>query len=91
VHIIIKQEEFALLNDIPEMSKDEWLKYKLTNKTLSKYKGVSYDKKWSKWIMQFMYKGKRYSGRFESEIEAAKAYNEKVIELKGESAIINLI
>ena len=51
---------------------------------LSKYKGVSWFKgKWTAMINQ------KYLGRFDNEINAAKAYDEKAKELYGEYAYIN--
>ena len=60
--------------------------------TSSKYKGVSFDKKRKKWYVKIECKGKRYRlGRFDCEIEAAKAYDAKARELHGEFAYLNLV
>lgn len=58
----------------------------------SKYKGVSFDKSRNKWRVNicFNYKVKGV-GRFETEIEAAQAYNMVAKELHGEFANINII
>jgi hypothetical protein len=56
----------------------------------SKYKGVSYHKKWNKWVANIRIHGKRiYLGGFISEIEAAQIYNQKALELFGNFAKIN--
>lgn len=55
----------------------------------SSYKGVSLMKKSSKWAMQIRVKGKRYTGQFDSEIEAAKEYDRLAKELCGEFAFLN--
>lgn len=56
----------------------------------SKYKGVSLIKKSGKWAAKITYMLKEYRlGTFDREIEAAKAYNNKAIELYGEHAKIN--
>jgi group I intron endonuclease len=58
----------------------------------SKYHGVSYDKGSDKWMAYVKYKKESiYIGRFKTEIEAARAYNEKVLEVCGEEAILNII
>jgi hypothetical protein len=58
----------------------------------SKYKGVSFDKSRNKWRSIIM-KDYKYIqlGRFNSEVEAARAYNEKAKELFGEFASLNTI
>ena len=44
------------------------------------------------WIARIMYQGKRYYlGFYHDQIEAAKAYNEKALELFGETAQLNSI
>lgn len=70
--------EYANLNDI-----DESIDYKnLTpkNKKSSKYVGVSWNKKYGKWKADFYINGKsKFIGHFDSEEDAAIAYNEKII------------
>lgn len=54
----------------------------------SKYKGVHYDR--NKWRADIQKDKKRIRiGRYDSEIEAARAYDQKAIELFGEFAKIN--
>lgn len=56
----------------------------------SKYKGVSYSKERNKWVCMITCKYKDYPlGRFKTEQEAAKKYNEKAKELFGEFAYLN--
>jgi hypothetical protein len=60
------------------------------NKKYSKYKGVSMRR--GKWIAAINKDGKRYNlGTFKNEIDAAKAYNAKALELFGEFAWLNEI
>ena len=56
----------------------------------SKYKGVSKDKK--KWIAQITKDGKRtLIGRYETQEEAARAYNQSAIETFGDFAWLNKV
>jgi len=61
--------------------------------TVSKYRGVSYKYKNNKknpWTAYISKNGTRYDlGYFKSEIEAAKAYNKKSLELCGSFAFLN--
>ena len=54
----------------------------------SKYKGVS--RRDDKWIARLNYRGKRmYLGTFDTELEAAKAYNTHALRIIGPGAIFN--
>lgn len=56
----------------------------------SQYKGPSFYKAKGKWISQIMKDGKNYwLGYFDTDIDAAKAYDKKAIELFGEFANLN--
>lgn len=57
---------------------------------ISKYKGVSWDKRSKKWKAKIQFERKRiHIDQFDSEIEAAKAYDTKALELFGEFAYLN--
>ena len=63
-----------------------------TLRNSSGFKGVSWDKGNSKWISFIRYNGKSYNlGRFDSKIDAAKAYNKAAIHYFGEFASLNEI
>lgn len=55
----------------------------------SKFKGVCWHKRDKKWHAQIQHKKNIYLGYFESEIEAAKTYDDKARELFGEFAWLN--
>jgi hypothetical protein len=56
----------------------------------SKYKGVSFKKRTKKWNVQIRYDGQsRFIGSFDSEIEAAKAYDKDAKKHHGEFAVLN--
>jgi hypothetical protein len=60
--------------------------------TISKYMNVSFNKTKNKWGSQFQYKDKTiYVGYFETEDDAARAYNKKVLEIVGDVARLNII
>ncbi|MBN1124647.1 MAG: HNH endonuclease [Sedimentisphaerales bacterium] len=56
----------------------------------SKYKGVSFDKRHSRWRAQIQHQGVKFGlGYFSRETEAAKAYDQKARQLFGEFAYLN--
>lgn len=55
----------------------------------SRHKGVTLDKKRGQWLVQVTAHGVRRTGRYESEIEAATAYNKLAQEMHGEFAVLN--
>ncbi|WP_238537859.1 HNH endonuclease [Zavarzinella formosa] len=58
----------------------------------SKYKGVAWYSRHGKWRVMFNWKGKtHFVGYFDSEVEAALAYNKAVLPLAGEFARLNII
>lgn len=59
--------------------------------TSSKYKGVAWDEVNTKWRAQIYVKKSIYLGRFSSEIEAAKAYNDAAIKYHDEFARLNIL
>lgn len=60
-----------------------------TVKKTSIYKGVCKNKKRSKWIASIRCEKSIYIGSFSSEVEAARAYNKKAMELFGDFAWLN--
>lgn len=74
-----------------KMSEDRIGKKRGKN-TTSKYVGVCFDKHANNWMSYFRYNRKTILlGRFSSEIEAATAYNNAVLEYYGENAKLNII
>lgn len=63
---------------------------KTIHKATSGFKGVSFDTESGKWLSQ-LWIGKRNKklGRFQTELEAAKAYNEAARQLHGPFAFLN--
>ena len=56
----------------------------------SRYRGVFWVEAEKKWRAQFSYKGKRYTiGRFDNELDAAKAYDKKAHDVIGKQAYFN--
>jgi hypothetical protein len=59
---------------------------------ISKYKGIYWHNRNKKWVAQIKSGNNRiHIGCFENEKDAARAYNEKAIELFGEFAYLNYI
>jgi len=72
-------------------SQNQWNKRSKKNSS-SKYVGVYYDKSRGKWSASCCVNYKTHRlGRFETEKEAAIAYNKKAVELHGEFANLNII
>lgn len=57
--------------------------------TRSRFKGVSWSKATGQWLMQIRKQGVDYNAFFRTEREAARAYDEKALELFGEFARLN--
>ena len=59
-------------------------------KGTSQYKGVSWENRRKKWRVRIQLNGKEiYFGQFDSEVDAARAYDKKAVELFGEFARTN--
>lgn len=62
------------------------------SKTSSRYKGVSWISRDNKWQTKIQYNGKNnHIGYFDSEVEAARAYDEQALKLFGEFANLNFL
>lgn len=60
--------------------------------SISRYKGVSLDRRANKWVAAINVSGKRHHlGRFTNEDDAGRAYNDAVINLKDGEGFINTI
>jgi hypothetical protein len=58
--------------------------------TSSRFRGVSYGRACGKWIVAIWFEGRLiHAGHFTDEVEAAKAYDRKAVELLGEFARLN--
>jgi hypothetical protein len=67
-------------------------KTQLSSKFRSQYKGVGWCKIRKKYFARVYLNGKAYmAGRYDTEIEAALAYNKKALDLHGEYAKLNVI
>lgn|SRR5574341_661910 len=72
-------------------AQNQWNKAKSDKKT-SIYKGVSWDRQYSKWRVSICFGGKtRNLGRFDDELKAAEVFNREAIKCHGEFARINEI
>ena len=66
--------------------------YNAPRKGKSKYRGVCWQKERKKWAVEIMKDRKKYRlGHFDSEIEAAKVWNEKAIELGFSKEALNAV
>lgn len=86
--------EFAKLNNCSYMEKEEWENFKYKTKFYSNYLGVTWDKKKNKWFAQIWRKelGKKEGvGYYNSEIDAARAWDKRAIELRGKDTKLNFI
>lgn len=69
---------------------NSWNSQKTRRKSWSRYKGVTWNKRGEKWISQIQANGKiKFIGRFDDEVQAAKAYDRAAKEYHGEFAALN--
>lgn len=85
--------KFASLNIIHEDTLDD-IRYRqgksFATARTSQYRGVSFCKRRQKWIAEFMVNGKRFRlGGFDTEIAAAKAYDQVALQHRGAKALLN--
>lgn len=86
----IKGSDFTRKNLTTKGNAQRWRK--ANHDSSSKYRGVSWDKKRSKWVASINVDGKRkYLGRYSVEEEAAKAYNKAVLDYWDGEGYINII
>jgi hypothetical protein len=82
--------DFAILNDVEYLSKEEWSYDRYVPKFYSRYYGVTYNKKTEKWIARiWLNKRNQTIGDFDDEWEAAQAYNEYVLKYRNGKGKIN--
>lgn len=80
--------EFFKLNDVPYLSLEECDKYRHKKKITSRFRGVAFIA--NRWVAQVCHDyDNRVIGRYMTEIEAAQAYNEEALRLKGDKAKLN--
>jgi len=61
------------------------------NGASSRFRGVSFNRRMGRWCARITFEGRRlWLGCFVEEVEAARAYDRKAVELFGESALLNL-
>jgi hypothetical protein len=84
--------EFAHINDVEYM--ENWNDHRVVHGShgTSKYRGVCWSSSRKKWRAGIKIKGKSLSiGEYDTEDEAAIAYNNKAYELLGEKATLNIV
>lgn len=85
-----KNNHFTKDNLTIKGNKSRWSRPSSNGK--SKYKGVCWDKRSNKWVSSITVDGKKvYLGRFENEDEAAKAYNQAVLDYWDGEGYLNKI
>jgi len=71
-------------------AQNSWNSGKSRGVSRSKYKGPAWDKRYRKWEVRICVNGRRiYIGRFEDQIEAARAYDRAAKKYHGEFALPN--
>lgn len=86
--------EFAALNEVKHMNKEEWLKNKCLTFSSSSYKGLSRRDDMNAWLVSIWdrnIKTTKYIGVYTNEIAGANAYNYFSKKIHGENGTINYI
>lgn len=88
--------KFALINDLSEKDMKEIENFKSWQKEnpsqTSNFKGVCWHKRVKKWIAKISIDKKRvHLGVFNTELEAARAYNQAAVKAWGDQAKLNLV
>jgi hypothetical protein len=85
-----RKNNLRLCDNAYNQANTEKRKFVNGKQTSSKYKGVKKSSNKKKWVAALNSKGERfYLGSFDSEEEAALAYNQKAFEVWGEYAFLN--
>jgi hypothetical protein len=92
---LLEKEHLRILEKYGESRKEIKSKVQQGSKvkgSVSKYVGVTFDKRRNKWYASIKKDGTRnWCGSHTNEVDAARAYNQKAIELFGKNAVLNCV
>ncbi|MGG1659490.1 hypothetical protein [Brevibacillus sp. NRS-1366] len=84
--------EFSLLNVVEYMPKKEWIKFKSGANKTSKYRGVSLNRATGMYLAQIWDTRRNIKiGEFYTEEEAALAWNDVALKLRGNKVKLNIV